>query len=733
MGKINVLGLGTKGVNIVKSPIEMDDNELRSAQNAEPSKTLGFPGLTKRDGLIAAAASSLNGSPVRGGVGLPLPPPGDNGLSPIFVAKDDSYISGSFAWNEYNTPATGANSLRDFAWNGSTWVAVGDAGTVMTSPDGQTWTSQTAAEANNWRGVCWNGTLFVAVSSGGVNRVMTSPDGVTWTARAASAASSWQSVVWASALSLHVAVASGGATQVMTSPDGITWTSRVAAAVKQWAGVAWSPALGLFAAYAQDTASSNLAMTSPDGITWTQRTTTANYFASGASSGSSVIAWSAEIGLFAVPVRNIGAGTRKIATSSDGITWTEQTVPTDSRAFGGICAAATPSMFIVVRQGNPHDVLTSLDGVTWTEVDTNLFHTNLGVAWADSALTLVAWNNGSGGTLGIMRGTFTANAAVATWVETTDAGATWAAATELTRTISASSRRALRSTAGATLYLGSTLGDVIAWNGHDEYLLTKLPSPSSSALAGVALLVANGETAYAVADDGTTQRCYAIDIPTGSVTKIGADLTLANDKIMAGCWYMGRLWVASTNGSADVTKASHIYSCRPGLETTWTTEDTSSIGTGANYYQYTDLGALGGKLYVSAGLTGAASKIRQRDASGTWSFVFTAPDNTANDASYFVGFKYVPTSAVLVVGYYDARSGADHTSSFYSTTDGATWTLELDALGAGATGPPLAIWQQGANVYATARGRIFKRSGSAGTWSTVRSDSGIVVGAIVAV
>ena len=45
----------------------------------------------------------------------------------------------------------------------------------MTSPDGITWTSQTAATNNTWYSVTYGNNLFVAVSwSGTNNRVMTS-------------------------------------------------------------------------------------------------------------------------------------------------------------------------------------------------------------------------------------------------------------------------------------------------------------------------------------------------------------------------------------------------------------------------------------------------------------------------------------------------------------------------------------------------------------------------------
>ena len=45
---------------------------------------------------------------------------------------------------------------------------------VMTSPDGVTWTAQTAAEANFWQSVTFGNGVFAAVAVDGTHQVMTS-------------------------------------------------------------------------------------------------------------------------------------------------------------------------------------------------------------------------------------------------------------------------------------------------------------------------------------------------------------------------------------------------------------------------------------------------------------------------------------------------------------------------------------------------------------------------------
>lgn len=95
----------------------------------------------------------------------------------------------------------------------------------MTSPDGVTWTSRTAAGSPSyqWVSVVFGGPAgaqrFVAVSDRGTgDRVMTSPDGVTWTMGVSAADNDWRSVTYGGPdAQRFVAVAqSGTGDRVMT-------------------------------------------------------------------------------------------------------------------------------------------------------------------------------------------------------------------------------------------------------------------------------------------------------------------------------------------------------------------------------------------------------------------------------------------------------------------------------------------------------------------------------------
>lgn len=89
MPPVKVKQLGRMGVNVDKDAHELDDNELRQAQNAihEP---LGLnAGIVNRPGLVAFNTSTLSDD-VLGGVGVPLPDMTANGEKLIFIGRGDT-------------------------------------------------------------------------------------------------------------------------------------------------------------------------------------------------------------------------------------------------------------------------------------------------------------------------------------------------------------------------------------------------------------------------------------------------------------------------------------------------------------------------------------------------------------------------------------------------------------------------------------------------------------------
>lgn len=138
------------------------------------------------------------------------------------------------------------NKLHSVTWDGDQFVAVGDSylflpATIITSPDGITWTERDPGVIQNLYDVTWNGNILVAVGAG--NRVdsgikaaiVTSTDGVNWYFRDSGTAKDLRSVIWGD--NQFVAVGLGGT--IITSPDGITWTERNSGTSQGLDGVAW--------------------------------------------------------------------------------------------------------------------------------------------------------------------------------------------------------------------------------------------------------------------------------------------------------------------------------------------------------------------------------------------------------------------------------------------------------------------------------------------------------------
>jgi hypothetical protein len=161
-----------------------------------------------------------------------------------------------------NLRATGASgSLQVLIWTGSLYVAVGNSGAIVTSPDAVTWTSRASGTTNQLVDVIWTGSQFVAV--GALGTILTSPDGITWTSRTSNTANSLSQV----ASNGTTLVAAGASGTLLTSPDGITW-SVVTTGTTQSLLVAFGNGIFLVV----ETGSSGFGRVSSNGTTWTSIT-----------------------------------------------------------------------------------------------------------------------------------------------------------------------------------------------------------------------------------------------------------------------------------------------------------------------------------------------------------------------------------------------------------------------------------------------------------------------------
>ncbi len=212
--------------------LAVTDGQLATSTNAngsawavtDPFPAASIRGLARSGNNVVAVGSSFNGS----------------GFSPVIYLSTDSGVT----WTQQTLPSTStASGLNAVTYTSSQWVAVGDYGTLYTSPNGTTWTRRTvAAMANNsFNSVTQNSSLIVTAglgftSSGSLfSEIWTSPNGIAWTRRAVSGISSVTSVVWTG--SNFVAVTDGGS--ALTSLDGITWKTQETGCTDALGSMVW--------------------------------------------------------------------------------------------------------------------------------------------------------------------------------------------------------------------------------------------------------------------------------------------------------------------------------------------------------------------------------------------------------------------------------------------------------------------------------------------------------------
>ncbi len=272
------------------------------------------------------------------------------------------------AWTGHELPNT-RNQLRSVTADaaGTAAVAVGDGGTILTTADADAWTSRTSPTTAMLSAVAHGGGAFVAVGAGGVI-VSSENGGATWSTRTSNTVYDLLSVAYGS--SRFVAVGYGGT--VLTSSDGQSWTKLTPALTTQYlAGVAYDPSSGFVAV-----GNAGAVLTSSDGSAWTLQSSSIPV-----SGSTEVRGVAARSGTFVA----LDSEHDAIVSTTGGTSWTTYAVADDLSASGGegICAAGG-SFFAMSDAG----ISSSPDGVSWTRVLT-LRANFYGMAYGASNYVLV--------------------------------------------------------------------------------------------------------------------------------------------------------------------------------------------------------------------------------------------------------------------------------------------------------------------------------------------------------
>lgn len=274
-------------------------------------------------------------------------------------------------------------------WTGSQYVIFGRTNKCFTSPDGINWTERTT----NLPGflvlaVAGNGTTFVAI--GELGSLATSTDGVTWTTSTGLSSTTWGTRVGLSlAWSGSVFVAGGVGGGCATSSNGMTWTYQAS-----WGSVTGDQAMDSvvwigtrFVAACRDSVSTAAKVaTSTDGVTWTLRATI-NTGSTAAWSYEAFphVAYSPGLSLLVMTMRGPSSGsTSTYVTSPDGIAWTTRTI-TDALWYHGYSISAKSNRFLVCAT---NEMYTSTSGTSWTPCIENLTSRNSSFAVAPTGLAV---------------------------------------------------------------------------------------------------------------------------------------------------------------------------------------------------------------------------------------------------------------------------------------------------------------------------------------------------------
>ena len=105
------------------------------------------------------------------------------GTGGVILSSSRSYWSGNCELTttpSWSTQFSGVNTnLNSVFYGHNLWVAVGDAGVILTSPSGSGWTKRSSGVTFNLEGVTWNGYTWTVVGQSGVT--LTSNNAINWT------------------------------------------------------------------------------------------------------------------------------------------------------------------------------------------------------------------------------------------------------------------------------------------------------------------------------------------------------------------------------------------------------------------------------------------------------------------------------------------------------------------------------------------------------------------------
>jgi uncharacterized delta-60 repeat protein len=278
------------------------------------------------------------------------------GMSGVSLRAQDSWVA---------RPSGTTANLWSVAFAANQWVAVGEQGTILTSPDGTAWTTRSSGFPTRWIvSVGYGAGTWTAVGESGL--ILTSADAITWTPRTSGTTARLNGVAYGGGRWMIVAESG----ELLTSTDSLAWTKL-------------SPSTdrlrGLIFAYGQFviTGDNGLVRTTIDATDYAAKALPGGFFVESVTYARRAFVAVGEDG-YAI-------------TSSDATTWTTLASGTTAYLRG---ITFFNGQFIAVGTAGTI-VTTPAPGSTWTARVSSSTATLTAVAASDASVVTV----GSGGTI----------------------------------------------------------------------------------------------------------------------------------------------------------------------------------------------------------------------------------------------------------------------------------------------------------------------------------------------
>jgi autotransporter-associated beta strand protein len=258
--------------------------------------------------------------------------------------------------------------LNDVAFGHDKFVAVGEEGTILVSPDGAAWLPVDSGTPARLDAIAFGNGVFVAVGGLGSKPMFTSPDGLHWTPRTTTIAGGYLDVAFNG--EVFFTLAGKGAFGI--SANGVDWTPGKIPTSQDPAAVAYGNGSWVVAGYKPTGAPHGMLWTSPDTQEWTPRESALGNHLFAAGSLGALLVVAGQTGL--------------LASSPDGITWT----PRDSQTTGFIWDFASNGTYLVAASQYGRMVY-STNGTDWTRAETGLPWHLTGVTYGAGTFVAVGW------------------------------------------------------------------------------------------------------------------------------------------------------------------------------------------------------------------------------------------------------------------------------------------------------------------------------------------------------